>query len=118
MNLAAAVNETFANYSNYLIYSAMAVYTLAFLAHIAEWIFGGRSKVARTSAAADGVADGRRPTGGPGRHRQPGATAAPPCWTARRSSPATPSGDRGVATARAPRAATSRATCTGGSPSR
>src|SRR4051812_48692590 len=29
----------------------MAVYTLAFLAYIAEWVFGGRSKVARTSAA-------------------------------------------------------------------
>lgn len=51
MNIAAGVNETFANYSNYLVYSAMAVYTLAFLAHIAEWTFGGRSRVARTSAA-------------------------------------------------------------------
>lgn len=51
MNIAAAVNESFAHYSNYLIYSAMAVYTLAFLAHIAEWTFGSRSKVARTSAA-------------------------------------------------------------------
>lgn len=51
MNLAAATNETFAEYSNTLIYSAMAVYTLAFLAHIAEWIFGSRSKVGRTSAA-------------------------------------------------------------------
>ncbi|MDI5966698.1 c-type cytochrome biogenesis protein CcsB, partial [Streptomyces sp. SL54] len=50
MNIADAVNETFANYSNYLIYSAMAVYTLAFLAHIAEWTFGSRSKIARTSA--------------------------------------------------------------------
>ncbi|MEW1546772.1 c-type cytochrome biogenesis protein CcsB [Streptomyces tsukubensis] len=51
MNLAAATNETFAEYSNTLIYSAMAVYTLAFLAHIAEWIFGSRSKVGRTAAA-------------------------------------------------------------------
>jgi cytochrome c-type biogenesis protein CcsB len=51
VNIAASVNETFAHYSNYLIYSAMAVYTLAFLAHIAEWTLGGRSKVARTSAA-------------------------------------------------------------------
>ncbi|MEU4096980.1 c-type cytochrome biogenesis protein CcsB [Streptomyces sp. NPDC026673] len=51
MTIAAAVNENVANISNYLIYSAMAVYTLAFLAHIAEWVFGSRSKVARTSAA-------------------------------------------------------------------
>ncbi|AXK37251.1 c-type cytochrome biogenesis protein CcsB [Streptomyces armeniacus] len=29
----------------------MAVYTLAFFAHIAEWVFGSRSKVARTAAA-------------------------------------------------------------------
>ncbi|WNI19729.1 c-type cytochrome biogenesis protein CcsB [Actinacidiphila sp. ITFR-21] len=51
MNLAAAVNENFANYSNYLIRSAMFVYALAFLAHLAEWVFGGRSKVAVQSAA-------------------------------------------------------------------
>ncbi|MCZ7458699.1 c-type cytochrome biogenesis protein CcsB [Streptomyces sp. WMMC940] len=56
MNLAAANNESLAEFSNVLIYSAMAVYTLAFLAHIAEWTFGSRSKVARTAAAltADG----------------------------------------------------------------
>ncbi|MFD4143761.1 c-type cytochrome biogenesis protein CcsB [Streptomyces sp. NPDC058572] len=51
MTLAAATNENLAQISNYLIYSSMAVYTLAFLAHIAEWIFGSRSKVARTAAA-------------------------------------------------------------------
>ncbi|MCW2871201.1 c-type cytochrome biogenesis protein CcsB [Actinacidiphila oryziradicis] len=51
MTIAAAVNENAANLSNYLIYSAMTVYTLAFLAHIAEWTFGSRSKVATTSAA-------------------------------------------------------------------
>jgi cytochrome c-type biogenesis protein CcsB len=51
VNIAAAVNENFANYSNYLIRSAMFVYTLAFLAHLAEWVFGGRSKVATQSAA-------------------------------------------------------------------
>ncbi|MDT7802240.1 MAG: hypothetical protein QOI78_5673, partial [Actinomycetota bacterium] len=49
--LAAAVNENFANYSNYLIRSAMFVYALAFLAHLTEWVFGGRSKVAVQSAA-------------------------------------------------------------------
>ncbi|AJZ82214.1 MULTISPECIES: c-type cytochrome biogenesis protein CcsB [Streptomyces] len=51
MNLAAEVNENLAHYSNVLIYSAMAVYTLAFLAHIAEWVFGSRSAVGRTAAA-------------------------------------------------------------------
>ncbi|MGC9498390.1 c-type cytochrome biogenesis protein CcsB [Streptomyces sp. WG7] len=49
--LAAATNENLANTSNTLIYSAMAVYTLAFLAYIAEWTFGSRSKVGRTAAA-------------------------------------------------------------------
>ncbi|CAM5519737.1 c-type cytochrome biogenesis protein CcsB [Streptomyces atroolivaceus] len=51
MNLAAATNENLANISNTLIYSSMAVYTLAFFAHIAEWVFGSRSKVGRTAAA-------------------------------------------------------------------
>ncbi|MER7171295.1 c-type cytochrome biogenesis protein CcsB [Streptomyces mesophilus] len=51
MNLAAATNENLASISNTLIYSSMAVYTLAFLAHIAEWVFGSRSKVGRTAAA-------------------------------------------------------------------
>jgi cytochrome c-type biogenesis protein CcsB len=56
--IAAAVNENFANYSNYLIRSAMFVYALAFLAHLAEWVFGGRSRIAVQSAAlaADGAA--------------------------------------------------------------
>ncbi|MFB7556693.1 c-type cytochrome biogenesis protein CcsB [Streptomyces brevispora] len=51
MNLAAATNENLAHTSNVLIYSSMAVYTLAFFAHIAEWVFGSRSKVGRTAAA-------------------------------------------------------------------
>ncbi|MFS8204815.1 c-type cytochrome biogenesis protein CcsB [Streptomyces sp. CWNU-52B] len=50
-DLAAATNEHLANVSNTLIYSAMAVYTLAFFAYIAEWLFGSRSKVGRTAAA-------------------------------------------------------------------
>ncbi|MFF8094580.1 c-type cytochrome biogenesis protein CcsB [Streptomyces sp. NPDC016675] len=50
-DLAAATNENLANISNTLIYSAMAVYTLAFFAYIAEWLFGSRSKVGRTAAA-------------------------------------------------------------------
>ena len=49
--LAAAANENLAQISNYLVYSSMAVYMLAFFAHIAEWTFGSRSKVARTAAA-------------------------------------------------------------------
>ncbi|MFD9332817.1 c-type cytochrome biogenesis protein CcsB [Streptomyces sp. NPDC060028] len=53
--LAAAANENLAHISNVLIYSSMAVYTLAFLAHIAEWIFGSRSKVGRTAAALTGA---------------------------------------------------------------
>ncbi|MET9253140.1 c-type cytochrome biogenesis protein CcsB [Streptomyces sp. NPDC003717] len=58
MTLAAATNEHLANLSNTLIYSAMAVYTLAFFAYIAEWLFGSRSKVGRTAAAltSDGAA--------------------------------------------------------------
>ncbi|TGG80891.1 c-type cytochrome biogenesis protein CcsB [Streptomyces albus] len=49
--LAAQTNEQLAHISNYLVYSAMAVYTLAFFAHCAEWTFGSRSKVARSAAA-------------------------------------------------------------------
>lgn len=57
MNLAAAAtNESLASISNMLIYSAMAVYTLAFLAHLAEWAFGSRSKVGRTAAALTATA--------------------------------------------------------------
>ncbi|MFJ6016576.1 c-type cytochrome biogenesis protein CcsB [Streptomyces sp. NPDC092952] len=59
MNLAAAAtNENLAHTSNVLIYSSMAVYTLAFFAHIAEWVFGSRSKVGRTAAALTGAGTG------------------------------------------------------------
>ncbi|MCT2592095.1 c-type cytochrome biogenesis protein CcsB [Streptomyces sp. N2-109] len=63
MIIAAAQNENLAEISNYLVYSAMAVYALAFFAHIAEWTFGSRSKVARTASAltqteGDGKAGG------------------------------------------------------------
>ncbi|MYR37677.1 c-type cytochrome biogenesis protein CcsB [Streptomyces sp. SID4944] len=58
MNLAAATNESLAEISNVLIYSSMAVYTLAFFAHIAEWVLGSRSKVGRTAAALAGSASG------------------------------------------------------------
>ncbi|MFJ3337471.1 c-type cytochrome biogenesis protein CcsB [Streptomyces sp. NPDC086766] len=56
--LATATNEHLANISNTLIYSAMAVYTLAFFAYIAEWLFGSRSKVARTAAALTARTEG------------------------------------------------------------
>lgn len=64
MSIAAAVNEDLANISNLLMYSAMAVYTLSFLAHCAEWVFGSRSKVAVQSAAlVDGDAGGTKSAG-------------------------------------------------------
>ncbi|MGW8063454.1 c-type cytochrome biogenesis protein CcsB [Streptomyces ziwulingensis] len=59
-HLAAAANEDLANLSNTLIYSAMAVYTLAFFAHIAEWLLGSRSKVGRTAAALTASAQAKR----------------------------------------------------------
>lgn len=63
MNLAAS--EGLADTSNLLVYSAMAVYALAFLAHIAEWIFGSRSRVARTAASLS-------ENGGTGEHGETG----------------------------------------------
>ncbi|MFI1966953.1 c-type cytochrome biogenesis protein CcsB [Streptomyces pathocidini] len=65
MILAAATNENLANVSNVLIYSSMAVYTLAFFGHIAEWIFGSRSKVGRTAAALTGAAKSTPAASGP-----------------------------------------------------
>ncbi|MET9456493.1 c-type cytochrome biogenesis protein CcsB [Streptomyces canus] len=61
--LATATNEHLANISNTLIYSSMAVYTLAFFAYIAEWLLGSRSKVGRTAAAltADAKAKAKAP---------------------------------------------------------
>jgi cytochrome c-type biogenesis protein CcsB len=61
VNIAAAVNENFANYSNYLIRSAMFVYALAFLAHLAEWVFGSRSRIAVQSAALTTTAAAQAP---------------------------------------------------------
>ncbi|MCZ7432770.1 c-type cytochrome biogenesis protein CcsB [Streptomyces sp. WMMC1477] len=51
MNVAAANNQSLADLSTTLVHMAMAVYVLAFLGHVAEWVFGSRSKVARTAAA-------------------------------------------------------------------
>ncbi|KAB8158328.1 c-type cytochrome biogenesis protein CcsB [Streptomyces sp. 3MP-14] len=43
-----AADQGLADTSNVLVYTAMAVYALAFLAYVAEWVLGGRSRVART----------------------------------------------------------------------
>ncbi|GAB2582716.1 c-type cytochrome biogenesis protein CcsB [Streptomyces capparidis] len=51
MVIAAAANEDLAQISNVLMYSAMAVYTLSFLAHCLEWVFGSRGRIAVRSAA-------------------------------------------------------------------
>jgi cytochrome c-type biogenesis protein CcsB len=55
--LATAVNTHLANISNYLVYSAMAVYLVAMLAHCAEWAFGSRGAVARRSAEQTTLAE-------------------------------------------------------------
>ena len=115
MNIAAAANETLAHNSNLLVYSAMAVYTLAFLAHMAEWVFGSRSKVGRTAAALTAQAKATATASvAQGRSR----AAARPYWSGPRSSPAPSPAAATSPTARAPRAAPRRATSTGGSPSR
>ncbi|MFJ8000137.1 c-type cytochrome biogenesis protein CcsB [Streptomyces sp. NPDC096310] len=73
---AAATNESLAQTSNVLIYSAMAVYMLAFFAHIAEWLFGSRSKVARTAAALTGGAKGTAAASAPVEVKQRGGATA------------------------------------------
>ncbi|MFG3078930.1 cytochrome c biogenesis protein, partial [Streptomyces sp. NPDC048225] len=75
MNLAAATNEHLANVSNTLIYSAMAVYTLAFFAYIAEWLFGSRSKVGRTAAALTADAAAKAASGPAVTVKKAGTTA-------------------------------------------
>ncbi|MFE6686501.1 c-type cytochrome biogenesis protein CcsB [Streptomyces sp. NPDC057743] len=75
MNLAAAANETLAHNSNVLVYSAMAIYTLAFVAHMAEWVFGSRSKVGRTAAALTTEAAAPAAAAAPVQSAQKGGTA-------------------------------------------
>lgn len=75
MNIAAAANETLAHNSNLLVYSAMAVYTLAFLAHMAEWVFGSRSKVGRTAAALTAQSTASATVTAQKKSRQGGGTA-------------------------------------------
>ncbi|WP_405012786.1 c-type cytochrome biogenesis protein CcsB [Kitasatospora sp. NBC_01539] len=53
MNLA-SVDPQLADLSNKLIYSAMAVYTLAMFAHLFEWTFGSKGAIAVRSAAQSG----------------------------------------------------------------
>ncbi|MFE2721451.1 c-type cytochrome biogenesis protein CcsB [Kitasatospora sp. NPDC059327] len=58
MHLASAVDPQLADLSNKLIYSAMAVYTIAMLAHMFEWTFGSKGAVAvRSSAQAGSLAE-------------------------------------------------------------
>ncbi|MGV9265274.1 c-type cytochrome biogenesis protein CcsB [Kitasatospora sp. NPDC003701] len=58
MYLASAVDPQLADLSNKLIYSAMAVYTIAMLAHMFEWTFGSKGAVAvRSSAQAGSLAE-------------------------------------------------------------
>ncbi|MDB1087903.1 c-type cytochrome biogenesis protein CcsB [Streptomyces sp. ACA25] len=71
MNLGASTELT--DLAKLMIYSAMGVYALAFLAYIAEWAFGSRSKVARTAAAL-GTGDGTDPAGDGAAARQPAVT--------------------------------------------
>lgn len=52
-------DQDLAQLSNWLMYSAIAVYLLAFVAACAEWAFGSRGKVARASAR---LADEAKPT--------------------------------------------------------
>ncbi|MGW0882102.1 c-type cytochrome biogenesis protein CcsB [Streptomyces sp. NPDC002671] len=75
MTLAAATNEHLANISNTLIYSSMAVYTLAFFAHIIEWLLGSRSKVARTAAALTADTAQQKASGPAVTVKQAGGTA-------------------------------------------
>lgn len=71
-----AVEQGLADTSNLLVYTAMAVYALAFLAFVAEWVFGGRSRVARTSATLEPAADAaERPPAPAVTVRKDGATS-------------------------------------------
>ncbi|MEU0171420.1 c-type cytochrome biogenesis protein CcsB [Streptomyces iakyrus] len=51
MNTTPLADQTLAQLSNWLMYSAIAVYLLAFLAACAEWTFGSTGRIARASAA-------------------------------------------------------------------
>ncbi|MBP0455279.1 c-type cytochrome biogenesis protein CcsB [Kitasatospora sp. RG8] len=58
MHLASAVDPQLADLSNKLIYSAMAVYTIAMLAHMFEWTFGSKGAVAvRSTEQAGSLAE-------------------------------------------------------------
>ncbi|RKT17287.1 cytochrome c-type biogenesis protein CcsB [Streptomyces sp. 1114.5] len=68
MHLASAVDPQLADLSNKLIYSAMAVYTLAMFAHMIEWTFGSKGAVAvrskeQSGSLAETVATAGKKTG-------------------------------------------------------
>ncbi|MGW1052039.1 c-type cytochrome biogenesis protein CcsB [Streptomyces sp. NPDC002521] len=65
---AATVDINLANISNYLIYSAIAVYLLAMFAYCAEWAFGSRGTVARLSTAHASPAEAEPNTAPQKRH--------------------------------------------------
>ncbi|MFI9322232.1 c-type cytochrome biogenesis protein CcsB [Kitasatospora aureofaciens] len=54
MHLASGVDPQLADLSNKLIYSAMAVYTIAMFAHMFEWTFGSKGAVAVRSKEQSG----------------------------------------------------------------
>ena len=64
------LHPALAQLSNNLVYSAMAVYTLAMLAFAAELAFGGRSRVGRLAAVAETATEPQqaRATGVPAQH--------------------------------------------------
>ncbi|MER7843300.1 c-type cytochrome biogenesis protein CcsB [Kitasatospora sp. NPDC096077] len=58
MHLASGVDPQLADLSNKLIYSAMAVYTIAMFAHMFEWTFGSKGAVAvRSTEQAGNLAE-------------------------------------------------------------
>ncbi|MER7672059.1 c-type cytochrome biogenesis protein CcsB [Kitasatospora sp. NPDC096128] len=69
MHLASGVDPQLADLSNKLIYSAMAVYTLAMFAHMIEWTFGSKGAVAvrskeQAGSLAETVAAAGQPAAG------------------------------------------------------
>lgn len=72
MNSTSIAEQSLAQFSNWLIYSAIAVYLLAFLAHCAEWAFGSRSRLSRPAAAHSGTRS-EEPETAPSGHAEPGS---------------------------------------------
>lgn len=90
MNSNSLADQTLAQLSNWLMYSAIAVYLLAFLAACAEWAFGNTGRIARASATvpAGSVARDDEPSAPVG-GTTPGSTSVlvPTSTTVRRKAP-------------------------------